>query len=129
MRREERVTVQGPVNEQQPDGMSHRGADRPHAPKRSARGRAGSLDLHATSYFCHRDGGVQRSKKWWILGISLGPPHLFPTPPQLRAPFFLHMSAQGAEKTKFAHSKRGTLFFFTLCVHTENVQNEAFKYD
>ena len=27
MRREERVTVQGPVKEQQPDGMSHRGAD------------------------------------------------------------------------------------------------------
>ena len=25
MRREERVTVQGPVKEQQPDGMSHRG--------------------------------------------------------------------------------------------------------
>ena len=26
MRREERVTVQGPAKEQQPDGMSHRGA-------------------------------------------------------------------------------------------------------
>ena len=26
MRREERVTVQGPVKEQQPDGMSHRGS-------------------------------------------------------------------------------------------------------
>ena len=25
MRREERVTVQGPVNKQQPNGMSHRG--------------------------------------------------------------------------------------------------------
>ena len=25
MRREERVTVQGPVKERQPDGMSHRG--------------------------------------------------------------------------------------------------------
>ena len=25
MRREERVTVEGPVKEQQPDGMSHRG--------------------------------------------------------------------------------------------------------
>ena len=25
MRRDERVTVQGPVKEQQPDGMSHRG--------------------------------------------------------------------------------------------------------
>ena len=29
MRREERVTVQGPVKEQQPDGMSHRGAPPP----------------------------------------------------------------------------------------------------
>ena len=29
MRREERVTVQGPVKEQQPDGMSHRGGLRP----------------------------------------------------------------------------------------------------
>ena len=28
MRREERVTVQGPVKEQQPDGMSHRGVNR-----------------------------------------------------------------------------------------------------
>ena len=28
MRREERVTVQGPVKEQQPDGMSHRGSNR-----------------------------------------------------------------------------------------------------
>ena len=27
MRREERVTVQGPVKKQQPDGMSHRGAE------------------------------------------------------------------------------------------------------
>ena len=27
MRREERVTVQGPVKEQQPDGMSHRGLE------------------------------------------------------------------------------------------------------
>ena len=27
MRREERVTVQGPVKEQQPDGMSHRGSE------------------------------------------------------------------------------------------------------
>ena len=30
MRREERVPVQGPVKEQQPDGMSHRGAVRHH---------------------------------------------------------------------------------------------------
>ena len=29
MQREERVTVQGPVKEQQPDGMSHRGMGRP----------------------------------------------------------------------------------------------------
>ena len=29
MRREERVTVQGPVKEQQPDGMSHRGTPPP----------------------------------------------------------------------------------------------------
>ena len=29
MRREERVTVQGPVKEQQPDGMSHRGVQQP----------------------------------------------------------------------------------------------------
>ena len=29
MRREERVTVQGPVKEHQPDGMSHRGALEP----------------------------------------------------------------------------------------------------
>ena len=29
MRRDERVTVQGPVKEQQPDGMSHRGAGPP----------------------------------------------------------------------------------------------------
>ena len=29
MRREERVTVQGPVKKQQPDGMSHRGVSPP----------------------------------------------------------------------------------------------------
>ena len=34
MRREERVTVQGPVKEQQPDGMSHRGLDPPPPPAR-----------------------------------------------------------------------------------------------
>ena len=33
MRREERVTVQGPVKEQQPDGMSHRGAIGDHSPR------------------------------------------------------------------------------------------------
>ena len=32
MRREERVTVQGPVQKQQPDGMSHRGACWAHLP-------------------------------------------------------------------------------------------------
>ena len=32
MRREERVTVQGPIKKQQPDGMSHRGALGPPAP-------------------------------------------------------------------------------------------------
>ena len=32
MRREERVTVQGPVKEQQPDGMSHRGDPPPPGP-------------------------------------------------------------------------------------------------
>ena len=32
MRREERVTVQGPVKEQQPDGMSHRGTTPPPPP-------------------------------------------------------------------------------------------------
>ena len=32
MRREERVTVQGPVKEQQPDGMSHRGVLDPPPP-------------------------------------------------------------------------------------------------
>ena len=32
MRREERVTVQGPVKKQQPDGMSHRGVDPPDQP-------------------------------------------------------------------------------------------------
>ena len=32
MRREERVTVQGPVKEQQPDGMSHRGGSQTHPP-------------------------------------------------------------------------------------------------
>ena len=36
MRREERVTVQGPVKKQQPDGMSHRG----DAMRIPARGRA-----------------------------------------------------------------------------------------
>ena len=32
MRREERVTVQGPVKEQQSDGMSHRGCKTPYPP-------------------------------------------------------------------------------------------------
>ena len=38
MRREERVTVQGPVKEQQPDGMSHRGAVSPSLLARKGRG-------------------------------------------------------------------------------------------
>ena len=38
MRREERVTVQGPVKEQQPDGMSHRGLDPPPHPSKAALG-------------------------------------------------------------------------------------------
>ena len=41
MRREERVTVQGPVKEQQPDGMSHRRAFEP--PKGGAPGGGGGL--------------------------------------------------------------------------------------
>ena len=32
MRREERVTVQGPVKKQQPDGMSHMGVPTPERP-------------------------------------------------------------------------------------------------
>ena len=38
MRREERVTVQGPVKEQHPDGMSHRGAQRKTICKAKKRG-------------------------------------------------------------------------------------------
>ena len=39
MRREERVTVQGPVKEQQPDGMSHRGGGwTPPPPLKRSRG-------------------------------------------------------------------------------------------
>ena len=37
MRREERVTVQGPVKKQQPDGMSHRRGAGPHAHGNAAR--------------------------------------------------------------------------------------------
>ena len=42
LRREERVTVQGPVKEQQPDGMSHRGVERGKESPSVARARAGA---------------------------------------------------------------------------------------
>ena len=45
MRREERVTVQGPAKEQQPDGMSHRGV-RHTNPPRSARPTPRAMEKH-----------------------------------------------------------------------------------
>ena len=54
MRREERVTVQGPVKEQQPDGMSHRGAN-------LARGQFGG------EIFAVKKAGEISSAKFWGL--------------------------------------------------------------
>ena len=65
MRREERVTVQGPVQEQQPDGMSHRGgkwASVPSPPPRKAMffpPNAGVLSLSAV--FALRPS----APRWW----------------------------------------------------------------
>ena len=54
MRREERVTVQGPVKEQRPDGMSHRGG----GGARTARGGTGHLGRTET----------QRGRLWTACG-------------------------------------------------------------
>ena len=51
MRREERVTVQGPVKEQQPDGVSHRGWTSPPTPSLLRRGQSANTvgeDISAT---------------------------------------------------------------------------------
>ena len=49
MRREERVTVQGPVKEQQPDGMSHRGI--PPPPFKRSPGEGDSRQTHLSIDF------------------------------------------------------------------------------
>ena len=63
MQREERVTVQGPVKEQQPDGMSHRGAC--------------SFNKGDTVFWGHsvrRAGGPQSKKKKTASGFCGLPP-------------------------------------------------------
>ena len=53
MRREERVTVQGPVKKQQPDGMSHRGGVGPLFQTPPPPELAG-LGIRAIPAFCER---------------------------------------------------------------------------
>ena len=97
MRREERVTVQGPVKEQQPDGMSHRGAPPPPssysvqpfyyfpgggagvlwAQKVCVRGRGGlSHHLHKGHLFSKTraagGGAAQRCSTLWLHKAPLG---------------------------------------------------------
>ena len=50
MRREERVTVQGPVKEQQPDGMSHGGCPPPPIRWGGGRGGKGLIYLYTAVY-------------------------------------------------------------------------------
>ena len=70
MRREERVTVQGPVKEQQPDGMSHRGGrsrcgDDPLPPLPSRSFLRGSAPADA-------DVGRRQRWHWDLVGVAMG---------------------------------------------------------
>ena len=90
MRREDRVTVQGPVKEQQPDGMSHRGRGRlvwcalrhwgvPRGssltvPRLRARDRAASWRRHGARWSLKGPGGggLQRFPGAWGMGKRWG---------------------------------------------------------
>ena len=61
MRREERVTVQGPVKEQQPDGMSHRGMD-PSRKGALGKGGGGGLREDTGGWYMHRYNCMHISK-------------------------------------------------------------------
>ena len=67
MRREERVTVQGPVKEQQPDGMSHRGGGGGMESGRVLQNRAALLP-HATTAW------VMTLEKWYSAAVLVPGP-------------------------------------------------------
>ena len=63
MRREERVTVQGPVKKQQPDGMSHGGELGAHLPDHLPLGQGAARQAAnvASSLSCSGQSAVDRS--------------------------------------------------------------------
>ena len=106
MRREERVTVQGPVKEQQPDGMSHRGGGaalatpRPRVLRDSGPGVAPTAP--ETFFLCSR-------------GHVLLPPHFGAR----NAHNLMHSSGVRSMKMDFrvVHSRSGGLRRQGLCRH------------
>ena len=76
MRREERVSVQGPVKEQQPDGMSHRGGTAIFEAPSSADGRTKSPQASLSQWHLATavDGrGAQVDGTcWWTAFLKLG---------------------------------------------------------
>ena len=95
MRREERVTVQGPVKEQQPDGMSHRGGGGlPYHPPRRAIFFPPCLSRSSALWSPHANRTVlllagEWNAQWQLTALALplpSPPAPLHTPlaPQLR---------------------------------------------
>ena len=78
MRREERVTVQGPVKKQQPDGMSHRGVPAPlpmHPyPGRCVTGSPSPLQTTALGSVAHEACSPWQGAPWRTWGSRSGGP-------------------------------------------------------
>ena len=83
MRREERVTVQGPVKEHQPDGMSHRGRGGGGAEHSPAAPVAILNDVGSTSVHC---GPFLVRAAHDCCRTARGPPLAGPSFPQIRPP-------------------------------------------
>ena len=84
MRREERVTVQGPVKEQQPDGMSHRGGGDMDARRRRGGGGLEKWGSVSGPLFCVRtDVGAKGTGTQKVGPKKFFPPIIPPPPPHL----------------------------------------------
>ena len=73
MRREERVTVQGPIKKQQPDGRSHRGRKRENRSIEVYRCAGGSHALDLCPNRCHKVACVTRKSHALSLYLNFDP--------------------------------------------------------
>ena len=135
MRREERVTVQGPVKEQQPDGMSHRGDPSPKTPSPPPQTK---VTIVGKNEIYNRENLVRPFLVHQVLGPKAPPPlpppllKRSPAPPRLQALRIVEAQLHALDKQaypvfKLAYTWRSELSFVRSAFHSNRDRWEALR--